>query len=215
LKSTISAVRSLAWGSHFLGMEIPAIYVREDAPVGLVAIPAEEPTVLAGTHALRGRSLQELAFLVGRHLAYHVNVHRLLLFYPSLEELSACFVTALALGAPERPVPAKAQEIVDAHKPLIEPHLTPQRIAALRKAVNEFEAAQVRPDLTRWAAAIERCATRAGFLLSGNLEVAASVLRSEPRGALDADTKIADLCAFSVSESMATLREEMGVTIKP
>jgi tetratricopeptide (TPR) repeat protein len=78
LKSTVSAVRSLAWGSHFLGMEIPAIYVREDAPVGLVAIPAEEPTVLAGTHALRGRSLQELAFFVGRHLAYHVDVHRLL-----------------------------------------------------------------------------------------------------------------------------------------
>jgi hypothetical protein len=215
LKSTVSAVRSLAWGSHFLGMDIPAIFVREDAPVGLVAIPAEEPTVLAGTHALRGRSLQELAFLVGRHLAYHVNVHRLLLFYPSLEELTACFVTALALALPERPIPPKVLDIVDTHKPLFEKHVTQQKLSALRKAVAEFEAAQVRPDLTRWAAAVERCATRSGYLLSGNLEVAASVLRSEPRGALDSETKITDLCAFSVSESMALLREEMGVTIKP
>ncbi|HMY21602.1 MAG TPA: hypothetical protein PKA58_35010, partial [Polyangium sp.] len=82
-------------------------------------------------------------------------------------------------------------------------------------AVSEFEAAQVRPDLTRWAASIERCATRAGLLLCGNLEVAASILRSEPRGALDSDTKIADLCSFIVSEPMSLLREEMGVTIKP
>lgn len=215
LKSTVSAVRSLAWGSHFLGMDIPAIYVREDAPVGLVAIPSEEPTVLAGTHALRGRSLQELAFFVGRHLAYHIDVHRLLLFYPSLEELTACFVTALAIALPDRPIPPKVQQIVDAHKPLIEQHIQPQRLVALRKAVAEFEAAQVRPDLTRWAASIERCATRAGYLLCGNLEVAATVIRSEPRGALDPEAKIDDLCAFSVSESIALLREEMGVTIKP
>ncbi|HRI71799.1 MAG TPA: hypothetical protein PK156_46520, partial [Polyangium sp.] len=203
LKSTVSAVRSLAWGSHFLGMEIPAIFVREDAPVGLVAIPASEPTVLAGTHALRGRSLQELAFLVGRHLAYHVDVHRMLLFYPSLEELTACFVTALAVALPDRPIPPKVQEIVNVHRPLFEKHINTQRIVALRKAVNEFEAAKIRPDLERWAASVERCATRAGLLLCGNLEVAASVLRSEPRGALDPDTKIADLCGFSVSESMA------------
>jgi tetratricopeptide (TPR) repeat protein len=215
LKSTVSAVRSLAWGSHFLGMDIPAIYLREDAPIGLVAIPAEEPTVLAGTHALRGRSLQELAFFVGRHLAYHVNVHRLLLFYPSLEELTACFVTALAIALPDRPIPPKVQGIVDVHKPLFEQHIQPQRLVAIRKAVSEFEAAQVRPDLTQWAGSVERCATRAGLLLCGNLEVAASVLRSEPRAALDPEAKVDDLCSFAVSESIALLREEMGVTIKP
>jgi hypothetical protein len=142
-------------------------------------------------------------------------VHRLLLFYPSLEELTACFVTALAIALPERPIPPKVQAIVDGHKSLFEEHIQPQQLATIRKAVNEFEAAQVRPDLTRWAAAIERCATRAGYLLCGNLEVAASVLRSEPRGALDPEAKVADLCAFSVSESIALLRDEMGVTIKP
>jgi hypothetical protein len=51
--------------------------------------------------------------------------------------------------------------------------------------------------------------------LCGNLEVAASVLRSEPRAALDPEAKVDDLCSFAVSESIALLREEMGVTIKP
>jgi len=213
-KSTISIVRSFAWGSHFLGVPTPAIYVREDAQVSLVAIPAEEPTVLAGALALRGRGLADLAFLVGRHLTYHLGHHRLLLFYPSLEELSACFVTAAAIALPGEPIPPKLQDVVRTFKPLFESHLDAETREELENAVTAFAASGARPDLPRWAAAVERCATRAGFLLAGSLEVAATILRSEPRGALDADTKIADLLGFSVSEGHHALREALGVSIQ-
>ncbi|UQA55884.1 tetratricopeptide repeat protein [Polyangium aurulentum] len=213
-KSTISIVRSFAWGSHFLGVPTPAIYVREDAQVSLVAIPAEEPTVLAGALALRGRGLADLAFLVGRHLTYHLGHHRLLLFYPSLEELSACFVTAAAIALPGEPIPPKLQDVVRTFKPVFESHLDDDTREELENAVTAFAASGARPDLPRWAAAVERCATRAGFLLAGSLEVAASILRSEPRGALDADTKIADLLGFSVSEGHHALREALGVSIQ-
>ncbi|MRG91103.1 tetratricopeptide repeat protein [Polyangium spumosum] len=214
-RSTISIVRSFAWGSHFLGVMPPAVYVREDAAVSLVAIPAEEATVLAGQHALRGRTLAELAFLVGRHLTYHVGHHRLLLFYPSLEELSACFVSAIAIALPDEPIPAKVRDVVLAYKPLFEAHLDEERRAALEQAVSAFAGANVRPDLPRWAAAVERCATRAGYMLCGSLEVASTLLRAEPRGTLDAETKIVDLIGFTVSEAHGTLREAMGISVQP
>jgi tetratricopeptide (TPR) repeat protein len=213
--STISIVRSFAWGSHYLGVVPPAVYVREDAAVSIVAIPAEEPTVLAGSHALRGRSLAELAFLVGRHLTYHVGHHRLLLFYPSLEELSACFVTALAIALPSEPIPAKVRDVVLTYKPLFEAHLDDEQRSNLEQAVSSFESARVRPDLPRWAAAVERCATRTGHVLCGSLDVASTLLRGEPRGALDAEAKISDLLGFTVSEAHATLREMLGVSIQP
>ncbi|MDI1475848.1 hypothetical protein [Polyangium sp. y55x31] len=214
-RSTISIVRSFAWGSHFLGVTPPDVYVREDAAVSLVAIPAADATVLAGQHALRGRTLAELAFLVGRHLTYHVGHHRLLLFYPSLEELSACFVTAIAIALPNEPIPAKVRDVVLAFKPHFEAHLDEEQRKALEEAVSAFAAASVRPDLPRWAAAVERCATRAGYLLCGSLDVVATLLRAEPRGALDAETKIADLLGFTVSEGHATLREAMGISVQP
>ncbi len=214
-RSTISIVRSFAWGSHFLGVTPPAVYVREDAAVSLVAIPASEATVLAGQHALRGRTLAELAFLVGRHLTYHVDHHRLLLFYPSLEELSACFVSAIAIALPDEPIPAKVRDVVTAFQPLFEAHLDDEQRAALVQAVSAFASAGVRPDLPRWAAAVERCATRAGYLLCGSLDVATTLLRAEPRGALDAETKIADLLGFTVSEAHGTLREAMGISVQP
>ncbi|MDI1445813.1 hypothetical protein [Polyangium sp. 6x1] len=214
-RSTISIVRSFAWGSHFLGVTPPDVYVREDAAVSLVAIPAPDATVLAGQHALRGRTLAELAFLVGRHLTYHVGHHRLLLFYPSLEELSACFVSAIAIALPDEPIPAKVRDVVLAYKPLFEAHLDDEQRKALEEAVNAFAVAGVRPDLPRWAAAVERCATRAGYLLCGSLDVVATLLRAEPRGALDAETKIADLLGFTVSEGHGTLREAMGISVQP
>jgi hypothetical protein len=85
----------------------------------------------------------------------------------------------------------------------------------LAAAVAAFEAAGSRSHLTEWAADVERCATRAGFLLAGDLEVSATLLRSEPRAVLTPDEKVADLCAFAVSEEHHALRESLGIAIQP
>ena len=36
-KSTVSIVRSFAWAGHWLGVPVPAVYLRDDAQVGLAA----------------------------------------------------------------------------------------------------------------------------------------------------------------------------------
>jgi hypothetical protein len=214
-KTTISIVRSFVWASHYLGVAPPAIYLHDDATVGLAAIIAEEPTAFAGGRVLRGRSLPELAFLAGRHLAYHVGGHRLMLYYSSIEELSSCFLAAVKIALPDLPLPAQAAPSVNELVERIEPLLDDATHRLLVSSVAGFEAARVRADIAGWVGAVERCATRAGFLLAGDLEVVATVLRSDPLGLISADEKIADLVGFVVSDEHHALREELGVAIQP
>jgi len=214
-KTTISIVRSFVWASHYLGVAPPAIYLHDDATVGLATIIAEEPTALAGGRVLRGRSLPELAFLAGRHLAYHVGGHRLMLYYSSIEELSSCFLAAVKIALPNLPLPAQTESAVNDLVQRIEPLLDDATHQKLVSSVAGFEAARVRADIAGWVGAVERCATRAGFLLAGDLEVVATVLRSDPLGLISADEKIADLVGFVVSDEHHALRDELGIAIQP
>ena len=214
-KSTVSITRSFTWASHFLGIAAPAIYIRDDAALALAAVPAEEASVIAGTGVLRGRGLPDLAFLVGRHLAYYVGSHRLLLYYPSIEELSACFVAAVKLVAPSTAVPREIEPLVSALLPKLDDRLGDEARAELRRAFAAFEAAGKRADLAGWASSVERCATRAGYLLCADLAVVLPLLRADPAGLVSTEAKIADLLGFIVSDAHHTLRQELGIAIQP
>jgi tetratricopeptide (TPR) repeat protein len=213
--STASIVRSFKWASHFLGVAAPAIYVHDDPAVNLAAVPAEEPSVFAGGGVLRGKTVPELAFLVGRHLAYYLPPHRLLLFYSSIEDLSALFVAAVTLVLPGVPVPKPLAEATNALRKDLGARLGAEAKAELARAVEAFEAGGTRADLARWVGAVERCATRVGLLLSGDLEVAAAVVRGDGRGVISAEAKVGDMNAFLVSDACHTLRRLLGVAVEP
>jgi tetratricopeptide (TPR) repeat protein len=214
-RSTVSIVRSFAWASHFLSVPAPAIYLNDDKELTLAAVIAEEPTVMIGAKAQRGRTPSELAFLVGRHLAYHVGPHRLLLYYPSIEDLTTCFLAAIRIVLPEIPAPPSLRNAVADLSRAIALRISEAGRVDLAAAVAAFEAGGSRVRLADWAADVERCATRAGFLLSGDLEVAATLLENEPRAVLDGEEKIADLLAFAVSDEHHALRESLGIAIQP
>jgi cellulose synthase operon protein C len=212
--STVSIVRSFAWASHFLGVRAPVIYLHDD-DVSIAAVIAEEESAVVGGRVLRGRSLPELAFLAGRHLAYHKSGHRLLLYYPTIEELSACFLAGVKIALPELPIPATARTNVLDLVSRIDAELSPDERAGLSHAVRAFQAAGGRTDIAAWVAAVERCATRAGYLLAGDLDVAAGILREEPRVVASAEEKLSDLISFTVSEEHYLLRDELGVAVPP
>jgi hypothetical protein len=152
---------------------------------------------------------------VGRHLGYHAGCHRILLYYPSIEELSVCFLAAVKLVIPELPVPAPSRAAVKELSSQLTARLDDGDRGELKRAVNAFEAAGRRADIAGWVAAVERCAARAGLLLCGDLEVASGALQSEPLGLVGPEEKLADLMAFTVSDEHHALREEMGVAIQP
>jgi tetratricopeptide (TPR) repeat protein len=213
--STVSIVRSFAWGSHFLGVPAPAAYIRDDAPIGLAAVMASEPSVILGSLVLRGRSMPELGFLVGRHLAYHVGSHRLLLYYPSLEDLSICFLAALRVALKNLPIPPKMRDAVLALSPRIESNMTEPEVKKLEQAVALLDASGKPADITKWVSGVEHCAARAGLLLSGDLDVAAKTLESDALGMVPPEEKIAGLLGFAVSDAFHALRQELGVALEP
>jgi hypothetical protein len=211
--SAVSIVRSFAWASHFLGVPMPAIYLHED-DVGIAAVIAAEESAVVGRRVLHGRSPVELAFLAGRHLAYHKGGHRLLLYYPTIEELSACFLAGVKLALPELPIPAATRPSVLELVARIDAGLSGDERADLGHAVRAFQAAGGRTDIAAWVAAVERCATRAGYLLAGDLNVVAGVLQEEPRGLVSQEEKMADLMSFTVSEEHYLLRDELGIALR-
>jgi tetratricopeptide (TPR) repeat protein len=213
--STLSIVRSFVWASHLLGVTAPPLYVREEAPIALAAVASEPPAVVAGGNVLRGRGLAELAFLAGRQLAYFVGEHRLLLYYPSLDDLSACFLAAIGVAKSTAPVPGKLRAEVEAIQEHFEAHLADHELDRLLQAVTDLEQAGGRVDLSRWAGSVERCATRAGYTLADDLDVVAGVLRAEPRSVLGAEAKLDDLFGFVVSDAYHDIRALLGVAIEP
>ncbi len=212
--STISAVRSLSWGCQYLGMEAPAIYLAEDSDVTLDAPFAKHQSTIIGRGALSGRSMGQLAFLVGRHLALRLPEHELVAHIQSIDEISACFLASLKLvlgQAPPSSVPAKA---IDTLASMIEQHQTELEREALDSAVRQFVEANGRVNLTAWVASVELCATRAGYLLCGDLQTAAEVVRKEgDQPFATTEQRIDDLCAFAVSGANLKLRQELGSSI--
>ncbi|MGK3993198.1 tetratricopeptide repeat protein [Sorangium sp. So ce1024] len=215
-RSAAGVVRLFAWASRCLGIAAPAVYFLKDAQIGVAAVPVGEPSVLVGGEALRGRTAAELAFLVGSHVAYHVGPHRLLLHFPTLEELGVCLAAAVKLVRPSEPVPSELDGAVRALVPLLDKELTAVERDALEAAVFELYEIHAPLDLAHWVGSVERCAARVGYLLTGELSVAASSLsRADVPGVLTAEEKIGDLLSFTVSDAHHALREELGVAIQP
>ncbi|XXX71875.1 tetratricopeptide repeat protein [Sorangium sp. So ce134] len=215
-RNAAGVVRLFSWASRCLGISAPAVYLRKDAPIAVAAVTVEEPSVLVGGEALRGRTAAELAFLVGSHVAYHVGPHRLLLHFPSLEELGVCLAAAVKVARPSELVPVELEGAVLALLPLLDERLTDGERDALEAAVFELYEIRAPLDLAHWVGSVERCAARVGYLLTGDLSIAASSLsRGDVPGVLTAEEKIGDLLSFTVSDAYHALREELGVAIEP
>ncbi|HEY8072548.1 MAG TPA: hypothetical protein VIF62_00515, partial [Labilithrix sp.] len=88
-KTTVSVVRTFHWASRTLGIDAPDLYAMDAVPSGVAAIQAKKPATALGPQVTAGMSVQQLAFLVGRHLTYYRPEHYVLVFYPTLAELQA------------------------------------------------------------------------------------------------------------------------------
>jgi tetratricopeptide (TPR) repeat protein len=211
--STVSIVRTFVWASRILDVPLPSLFVRNDAPGGLTAVQADAGTTTIGPDVLSGFSLQELAFVVARHLAYYRPDHHVLVFYPTLPELTQLFLSAIEIGLPGMPLSsrsgAEGKKLVAGLSKL----LKGDEREELSRAARQFEEGGGRADLAAWIRGVELTATRVGFVLSGDLAVAMRVLRRESRSVSDLslEDRRADLLAYSASEELSGLREEFSI----
>jgi golgin subfamily B member 1 len=215
--STASIVRTFVWASQVLDVPLPELYVYADVdvPGGLAAVQADARATAIGPGVLTGLPVQDLAFLVARHLTYYRPEHYALVFYPTLPDLTQLFLSAVEVGLPEMPVSsrggASGKKLVTSLKKL----LTDSELNELEIAAARFEERGGRVDLAAWIRGVELTATRAGFVLSGgDIAVTMRILRRESRSIADVavDDKRADLLAYSASEPLGKLRDELSIT---
>ena len=214
-KSTVSLTRTFVWASTVLDLPLPEIYIGDEVPGGIAAVPAEMPTALVGKSVLSGKNLKELGFLVGRDIAYFRPAHYILILYSSLKELTALFLASVCVVRRDHAVPEGSKREINALTKFIRNRLSEDEKARLDEAVDRFEAEGVRADLVGWARSIEVAATRAGLLLCGDLGVVDAILSEDDRsvGDLTSTDRIQDLLPFSVSEIYSEIRRDLGVAV--
>jgi len=212
--STASVVRTFVWAARALGIPLPDLYLLEEVPSGIAAVPAITPGAALGPQVRSGMTVQQLAFLTGRHLTYYRPEHYALVFFPTLADLSSLVLAAVRLVIPgiSVPPPADGDSRVAAD---LGARLEAEKKAALEDAVARLDARGGKLDLLAWIRHVELTAARAGLLLAGDLRVPMRLLKEETRaiGELSAETKRGDLLAFCASDGYGKLRERMGVAI--
>ena len=99
--STVTFAKTFGWAAQVLGVPLPDLYVRNDVPGALVAVPAAPPASVAGQTVLTGFTPQELTFIVGKHLSYYRGEHYIRNLFPTLNELKVLLFAAIQIIRPD------------------------------------------------------------------------------------------------------------------
>ena len=214
--STASAIRTFVWASRALGIAAPDLHVLGSVSSGVAAVQTARPSTALGPTVLSGRTVQQLAFLAGRHLTYYRPALYPLVFFPTLAELSFLVLAAVRLVIPGISLPPPPNDDETRIADALGGRLTPDQRARLERAVARLDARGGKLDLFAWIRGVELTAQRAGLLLCGDLRTAMRITKDErrPIGDLSAEAKRADLLSFCASEAYAQIRERMGVAIQ-
>jgi hypothetical protein len=189
--------------ARVLGLEAPELYVCRDAvaPIGLGPATAFS-SVIAPSHFV-GRSIGELAFVVGAHLVHHRSEHLARSTFPALSELASVVRSALLLGRGEDDELARAMRA----------SMSQDCVVAVCSAVRRMGDAA--PDVQRWVHGAELTALRLGAVLCGDLFAAAKILRQQPvvPGTPTTSERLRELVRWFASGDHSEVRASLGIAI--
>jgi tetratricopeptide (TPR) repeat protein len=213
--STVTFAKTFGWAAQVLGVQMPELYVRNDVPGALMAVPATPPASVAGQTVLTGFSPQELTFIVGKHLSGYRGEHYIKNLFPTLNELKVILFAGVKLVMADFTVPGEMAQAVNATASELVKHMQPVQRESLRIVVQKWMEDGAKADLKRWMQAIEITASRAGLLLCADLEIAKKIIAAEPQlpGDLPPAEKMKELLVFSVSEQYFGLRKTLGIAV--
>jgi tetratricopeptide (TPR) repeat protein len=214
--STLTFSKTFGWASQVLGVQVPELYVRNDVPGSVVAVPAVPLASVAGQTVLTGFQPQELTFICGKHLAAYRGELYIRNLFPTQAELTIMLFAGVTLAAPNTPMPGDMAQQIRMTAQELAKYIQPVQLEGLRTVVKRFLDEGAKANVKHWVNAAEYSATRAGFVLCGDLDVAKKIVTAEPvtPGAPSAKEKMKDLLLFSVGEQYAALRKTLGVEIQ-
>jgi tetratricopeptide (TPR) repeat protein len=203
-----------------LNVSTPDVYLEPEKPGEIAVANTHEkgqliPSFVVRANLLQGRPEREIAFAAARWLSYMRPDHFLKLALPSNTELKTAFLSAIVMVRRNFPLTAEMQPLVAQYLPEMEKRILPAWLEQLGIVVNRFLQAAPEVNLTKWGHAVDATAQRAGFVICGDLEVAARMVSTEPvvAGGPQVKEKIKELVLYSVSEDYFAVRQHLGITI--
>jgi hypothetical protein len=211
----------LYYACQVLNMQPPEVYLQQDQPGEILLANCHEkgtliPSLVVRAQLLGGRAEKEIAFVCGRQLCYMRAEHYLKPVLVTNHDLKLAFLAAVKLGYPQLPLSKDLDAPVTQAAQQLFANLPPQWKEQLIFVVRQFIERKGDIDLSKWSAAVDSTAHRVGFVLCGDLEVAARMVSTEPPavGAPTAKEKVKELILYSISEDYFTVRNHLGVTIR-
>jgi len=205
--------RWIAYLAAVLDTPTPALVPVDDPQIGLelVAPTVDQtpiPTLLAGPSALAPQPAPARAFRCGYALALTHPYLIASVLLPSSTGLRDAIHGATLLTWPKVTIPAAQAGEAETWRQLIERLLVPERIEALRRSVERV--VQTGGDTRGWLRGCSYTAARVGLLVSGDLDVAAELLRAGVvQSRVAPEELIRELVGFSVSAAHLELRRAL------
>jgi hypothetical protein len=164
---------------------------------------------------LQGKNEREVAFLSARRLTFMRPEYYLKMLLPTNTELKVVVLSALAMLNPRFPIPPDLVATVQQYVPEMQKRMPPHAMEQLGLVVQKFIQASPEINLAKWGHAADAVSHRAGFVVCGDLEVAARMVSAEPVtvGGPQVKDKIKELVLYSISEEFFAVRAQMGLTI--
>ena len=213
--STVTFAKTFGWAAQVLGVPMPELYVRNDVPGALVAVPASPPASVAGQTVLTGFTPQELTFIVGKHLSSYRGEHYIRNLFPTMNELKVLLFAAIKVIMNDFAIPPDMAQAVNQTAAELVKYMQPIQRDGLRLIVQKFMEDGAKADLKRWMQTVETTGCRAGLLLCADLDIAKKIIAAEPQlpGDLSPAEKMKELIVFSVSEQYFSLRKALGIAV--
>ncbi|NVB84939.1 MAG: tetratricopeptide repeat protein [Kofleriaceae bacterium] len=207
--------------AQVLNVPLPEVFLVEDnkaADIQLAnAIEKTElcPSFVVRPHLLQGKNEREVAFLSARRLTFMRPEYYLKMLLPTNTELKVVVLTAIVMLQPRFPVPPDTVQLVQQYLPEMQKRMPPHAMEQLGLVVQKFIQAAPEINLAKWGHAVDAVSHRAGFVVCGDLEVAARMVSAEPVtvGGPQVKDKIKELVLYSISEEFFAVRAQMGLTI--
>lgn len=206
--------------SQVINVPMPEVYLQPEQPGEILLANCEEkgtliPSFVVRANLLQGRPEKEIAFITAKQLCYMRPEHYLKLALPTNTELKTVFMSALIMVQPKFPVKPDMVPLVQQYLPVLQQKIQPQWLEQLHMVVKRFLQNAAEVDLVKWGNAVEATGHRVGFVLCGDLEVAAKMVSMEPVavGGPQAKDKIKELVLFSISEDYFAIRQHLGTVI--
>jgi hypothetical protein len=218
--------RLFVYAATALGVTPPDIYLVDDnkaAEFQLAnALDRGElcPSLVVRPQQFHGKTEREVAFLVARRLTFMRPEYYLRMLLPTTTELGVAVWAAIALVQPGVGVPPALADTVQQYTARLRKRMPAHALADLAAAVQRFIAGGAGGsagdvNAGKWVHAADAASVRAGFVVSGDLDVAARTIAVESVsiGGPPVKDKVKDLVLFSISDELFAIRAQMGIAL--